>query len=78
MSRYVQYSDVATCQYVSILLNCTENQRDVYQQETVKKIYAWSYDAADAKASGSALAIGRNQGRVTTRDRKKGLRRVLI
>ena len=42
VSRYVQYSDVATCQYVSILLNCTENPGDVYQQETVKKVYAGS------------------------------------
>ena len=42
VSRYVQYFDVATCQYVSILLNCIENPRDVYQQETVKKVYAGS------------------------------------
>ena len=40
--RYVQYSDVATCQDVSILLNYTENSRDVYQQETVKKVYTGS------------------------------------
>ena len=37
MSRYVHYSDVATCQDVSILLNCAENSVDVYQQETVKR-----------------------------------------
>ena len=42
MSRYGRYSDVATCQDVSILLNCTENSRDVYQQEIVKKVYAGS------------------------------------
>ena len=42
VSRYVHYSDVATWQDVSILLNCTENLRDVYQQETVKKVYAGS------------------------------------
>ena len=42
MSRYVHYSDVATCQDVGILLNCTENLSDVYQQETVKKVDAVS------------------------------------
>ena len=42
VSRYVQYFDMATSQYVSILLNCTENPRDVYQQETIKKVYAGS------------------------------------
>ena len=42
MSRYVHYSDVATCQDVSILLNYAENTVDVYQQETVKKVYAGS------------------------------------
>ncbi len=42
VSRYVHYSDVATCQDASILLNCTENPRDVYQQETVKKVDAGS------------------------------------
>ena len=39
MSRYVQYSDVATCQDDSILLNCAENSVDMYQQETVKNVY---------------------------------------
>ena len=42
VSRYVHYSNVATCQYVSILLNCTEKLGDVYQQETVRKVYAGS------------------------------------
>ena len=42
VSRYVHYSDVATCQDVSILLNCTEDLRDVYQQETVRKVYEGS------------------------------------
>ena len=37
MSRYVHYSDVATCQDISILLNCVESSVDMYQQETVKK-----------------------------------------
>ena len=42
VSRYAQNSDVATCQDVSILLNCAENSVDMYQQETVKKVYAGS------------------------------------
>ena len=42
MSRYVHWSGVATFQDVSILLNCAENSVDVYQQETVKKVYAGS------------------------------------
>ena len=42
VSRYVHYSDVATCQDISILLNCAENLVDVYEQETVKKVYAGS------------------------------------
>ena len=42
VSRYVQYSDVATFQDASILLDCAENSVDMYQQETVKKVYAGS------------------------------------
>ena len=42
MSRYVHYSDVATCRDVSILLNYVEKSVDVYQQETVRKVYAGS------------------------------------
>ena len=42
VSRYVQYSDVATCQDASLLLGYNKKPRDVYQQETVKKVYAWS------------------------------------
>ena len=42
MSRYVHYSDVATCQDASILLNCAENEVDMYLEEIVKKVYAGS------------------------------------
>ena len=42
VSRYVHYSDVATCQDVSILLSYTEYPEDVKQQETVKKVYTGS------------------------------------
>ena len=37
VSRYVQNSDVTTCQDASLLLGYTKNPGDVYQQETVKK-----------------------------------------
>ena len=42
MSRYVHYSDVATCQDVGILLECAEDLVDMYQQGTVKKVYVGS------------------------------------
>ena len=42
VSRYVQNSDVATCQNASLLLGYTKKLGDVYQQERVKKVYAGS------------------------------------
>ena len=42
VSRYAQNSDVATCQNASLLLGYTKKPGDVYQQETVKKVYAGS------------------------------------
>ena len=42
VSRYVQNSDVATCQNASLLLGYTKKPGDMYQQETVKKVYAGS------------------------------------
>ena len=42
VSRYAQHSDVATCQNTGLLLGYTKKPRDVYQQETVKKVYAGS------------------------------------
>ena len=42
VSRYMHYSDVATCQDISILFNYAENLVGMYQQETVKKVYAGS------------------------------------
>ena len=35
-------SDVATCQDASLLLGYNKKLGDVYQQETVKKVYAGS------------------------------------
>ena len=42
VSRYVQNSHMATCQDASLLLGYTKKPGDVYQQETVKKVYAGS------------------------------------
>ena len=42
VSMYVQIFDVATCQDASLLLGYNKKPGDVYQQETVKKVYAGS------------------------------------
>ena len=42
VSRYAQNSDVATCQNTSLLHGYTKKPGDVYEQETVKKVYAGS------------------------------------
>ena len=42
VSRYVQHSDMATCQDASLFLGYNKKPGDVYQQETVKKVYAGS------------------------------------
>ena len=42
VSRYAQNSDVATCLDSSLLLGYNKKPGDVYQQETVKKVYAGS------------------------------------
>ena len=42
VSRYAQNSDVVTCQDASLLLGYNKKPGDVYQQETVKKVYTLS------------------------------------
>ena len=42
VSRYAQNSDVATCQDASLLIGYNKKPGDVYQQETVRKVYAGS------------------------------------
>ena len=42
VSRYAQNSDVATCQDAILLLSYNKKPGDVYQQESVKKVYAGS------------------------------------
>ena len=42
VSRYAQNSDVATLQDTSLLLDYNKKPGVVYQQETVRKVYAGS------------------------------------
>ena len=42
VSRYAQNSDMAKCQDASLLLGYKKKPGDVYQQETVKKVYTGS------------------------------------
>ena len=42
MPRDAQNSGVATCQDANLLLGYNKKLGDVYQQETVKKVYAGS------------------------------------
>ena len=42
VSKFMQNSNVATCQDASLLVGYNKKPGDVYQQETVKKVYAGS------------------------------------